>query len=117
MPPASAASGATGGPAGSSVRRWVVVLLGTLPQVLLALLLLLQGRGLSGSDAKMQSQLGLLAAAVVLFWSLVGCSALALWSRARPLASAFAWERRLDSFLLLSSLSRLDFSPLPAAVF
>jgi hypothetical protein len=69
----------------------MLVFLGSLPQVLLAILLLLQGRGLSGDDAEMQSQLGLLAAAKFLFWSLTGCGALTLWSRTRPLAGALAW--------------------------
>ncbi|GIF04857.1 hypothetical protein Asi03nite_23950 [Actinoplanes siamensis] len=64
--------------------------LGSLPQILLAMLLLLQGQGLSGSDAKMQSQLGLFAAAVFLFWSLAGCGLLALSGRARALAAALA---------------------------
>ena len=57
MSSASAGSGATGGTAGGSRRPWVIGFLGSLPQVLLAMLLLLQGRGLSGSDAKLQSQL------------------------------------------------------------
>ena len=55
------------------------------------LLLLLQGQGLSGDDAKMQSQFGLFAAAVFLFWSLVGCGVLALWSRTRRLAATLTW--------------------------
>jgi hypothetical protein len=55
------------------------------------MLLLLQGQGLSGSGAKMQSQLGLFAAAALLFWSLVGCGVLAFWSRMRPLAAALTW--------------------------
>ncbi|WP_271189266.1 hypothetical protein [Dactylosporangium matsuzakiense] len=62
-----------------------------MPQVLLATLLLLQGQGLSGNDAKVQSQLGVFAAAVFLFWSLIGCGMLALWSRTRPLAAALTW--------------------------
>jgi hypothetical protein len=65
--------------------------LGSLPQVLLAILLLFQGQGVSGSDAKMHAELGLFAAAVFLFWSLVGCAVLAFWSRARRLAVALAW--------------------------
>ena len=40
------------------------------------MLLLLQGWGLSGSEAEVQLQLGLFAAVVVLFWSLVGCGVL-----------------------------------------
>ena len=91
MSPASAGSGATGRNARSSRRSWVLGVLGSLPQVLLAMLLLLQGRGLTGSDAAVQSQLGLFAAVVCLFWSLVGCGVLALWSRARPVAVALAW--------------------------
>jgi hypothetical protein len=91
MSSASAGSGATGGTAGGSRRPWVIGFLGSLPQVLLAMLLLLQGRGLSGIDAKVQTQLGLFAAAVFLFWSLVGCGVLALWSRARPLAAPLVW--------------------------
>ncbi|MET8151337.1 hypothetical protein ACIBSW_29520 [Actinoplanes sp. NPDC049668] len=64
--------------------------LGSLPQALLAMLLLLQGRGLTGSDAETHSELGLFAAAVFLFWWLVGCGVLALWIRASPLAAALA---------------------------
>ncbi len=62
-----------------------------MPQILVSMLLLLQGRGLSGDDARMQSQLGLFAAVVVLFWSLVGCGALTLRGGMRPVAGALAW--------------------------
>ena len=91
MSSASAGSGATRRSGKGSRRWWLLGLLGSLPQVLLATLLLLQGRGLSGSDAEMQLQLGLFAAAVFLFWSLVGCGILALWNGARPSAAALAW--------------------------
>jgi hypothetical protein len=87
----SAGSGPTGQSSKGSRRSWVLGFLGSVPQVLLAMLLLLQGQGLSGNDAKMQLQLGLFAAAVFLFWSLVGCGILALWSRTRRLAAALAW--------------------------
>ncbi|MFF5080829.1 hypothetical protein ACFY36_27575 [Actinoplanes sp. NPDC000266] len=52
-----------------------------MPQILLAALLLLQGQGT-------QSQLGLLAAVIVLSGSLVGCGVVALWSGARSVAGA-----------------------------
>jgi presenilin-like A22 family membrane protease len=67
----------------------MLAFLGALPQILLAMLLLLQGRD-TASD-KMQSHLGLLAAAVFLFWALIGCTVLALWRRTRPLAGALTW--------------------------
>jgi hypothetical protein len=91
MPTTSAGSGSTGRSAGSARRLGMLGLLGSLPQVLLAMLLLLQGRGLSGNDAKMQLQLGLFTAAGLLLWSLVACGVLALWIRARPLAVVLAW--------------------------
>ena len=78
-------------------------ILGSLPQLLLAILLLLQGRGLSGSDAEMQSELGLFAAAVFIFWSRVAgrLSGAACWlsgaARGRW-PSPWRGEHRLDSF-------------------
>jgi hypothetical protein len=74
----------------SSRRSWTLALLGALPQILLAVVLFVQGRNRSGHDAGTQSQLGLLAAAVFLFWSLAGCGVLALWARTRPAAGALA---------------------------
>ena len=91
MSSTSAGSGPTGQATKGSRRSWVLGFLGSVPQVLLAVLLLLQGQGLSGDDAKMQSQLGLFAAAVFFFWSLVGCGMLALWSRTRRPAAALTW--------------------------
>lgn len=96
---ASAGSGATGGPGGFSLRWWVVALLGALPQILLAMGVLLSGHDSSGDEDKMRSQLELLAAVVFLFWSLVGCGGLALWSQMRPLASALAWGAVVGFFL------------------
>jgi hypothetical protein len=91
MSSTSAGSGSTGQSPKGSRRSWILGFLGSVPQVLLATLLLLQGQGLSGNDAKVQSQLGAFAAAVFLFWSLIGCGMLALWSRTRPLAAALTW--------------------------
>lgn len=91
MSSTSAGSGPPGQSAKGSRRSWALGFLGSVPQLFLAMLLLLQGQGLSGNDAEMQSQLGLLAAAVFLFWSLVGCGLLALWSRTRQLAAALIW--------------------------
>jgi hypothetical protein len=90
-PPASPGPGKRDKPAGLSTRWWVLVFLGSLPQILLSVLLLFQAREVAGDNDKMQSQLGLLAAAVFLFWTLVGCGVLAFWSRTRSLAGALTW--------------------------
>ncbi|MCO8269121.1 hypothetical protein M1L60_00795 [Actinoplanes sp. TRM 88003] len=71
-------------------RSWTLALLGSLPQLFLTALLLVQGRNLQDSDAAIQTQLGLFASAALLFWSLIACAAVALATRTRPLAAPLA---------------------------
>jgi hypothetical protein len=73
-----------------SRRSWALGFLGSLPQIFLAVLLLLQSQGSSGGDADIQSNLGVFASVLFLFWSLVACGLRTLWSGTRSMAGALA---------------------------
>jgi hypothetical protein len=70
-------------------RRFGAGAVGALPQVLLSAVI--AGGTLSGDGVGIRPGLGVLTAAVVLFWSLVACGVVARFKRARPVAFAAMW--------------------------